>query len=66
MFDSYGGRMVLAGMIGFAVSFAALFGGQLLLYWLIDKYTKLSFPIAYRIVLALPLTFVAMFYIFIR
>ena len=52
MFEGYFGGMVLnafkiIGMIA---------GVQLFIYWLIDKYTKLNFPIMYRIGLSIIMT----------
>ena len=45
-------------MVFIALIFLAVFGGQLLIYWLIDKYTILNFPIIYRIGLAVLITIV--------
>jgi len=39
-----------------ALIILAIFGGQLLIYWLIDKYTVLNFPLIYRMGLAILVT----------
>jgi uncharacterized membrane protein YqjE len=49
MFEGYLGRMFKM----FLIIFSIMFGGQLLIYWLIDKYTALNFPLTYRIILAI-------------
>jgi hypothetical protein len=51
MFEDYSylGRMFMMSLVILGI----MFGGQLFIYWLIDKFTVLSFPLAYRIVLAI-------------
>ena len=52
MFEGYFGEMML---MVFKV-IGIIMGVQLFIYWLIDKYTKLNFPIMYRIGLSIIMT----------
>lgn len=52
MFEGYVERLLLMALIFFGL----LIGVQLLVYWLIDKFTPLNFPIAYRIGLTILVT----------
>ena len=52
MFEGYFGRMVLNA---FKIT-GIIIGVQLFIYWLIDKYTTLNFPIMYRIGLSIVMT----------
>jgi hypothetical protein len=51
MFEDYSylGRMFMMSLVILGI----MFGGQLFIYWLIDKFTVLSFPLVYRIGLAI-------------
>jgi hypothetical protein len=64
MFEDYSylGRMFMMSLVILGV----MFGGQLFIYWLIDKFTTLSFPLAYRIVLAILVIVGYMWYLNIR
>ena len=53
MFEGYIGRMFLNAFIIIGI----IAGVQLFLYWLIDKYTILNFPIMYRIGVSIIMTF---------
>jgi hypothetical protein len=64
MFEDYSylGRMFMMSLVILGI----MFGGQLFIYWLIDKFTTLSFPLAYRIVLAILVIVGYMWYLNIR
>jgi len=62
MFDSYLGQMFLAVLKVLAL----IVGGQLFIYWLIDKYTILNFPILYRIGVSILVTVGLVWYSNIR
>jgi len=52
MFEGYFGRMILNVFYIIGV----IIGVQLFVYWLIDKYTTINFPIMYRIGLSIVMT----------
>jgi hypothetical protein len=64
MFEDYSylGRMFMMSLVILGI----MFGGQLFIYWLIDKFTALNFPLAYRIGLAILVIVGYMWYINIR
>ena len=49
MFNDYSSRL----FSGLFLLLGIIFGGQLLIYWLIDKYTSLNFPLGFRILVAI-------------
>jgi hypothetical protein len=64
MFEDYSylGRMFMMSLVILGI----MFGGQLFIYWLIDKFTVLSFPLVYRIGLAILVIVGYMWYMNIR
>lgn len=64
MFEDYSylGRMFMMSLVILGI----MFGGQLFIYWLIDKFTVLSFPLVYRIGLAILVIVGYMWYLNIR